>query len=128
MSRSSDPPKSPLPHDRHAATTNRRVFLGRVIGGLAIAVPAFQVLASPASASAVAPDSHPDGCTGGCINPCAKTYSQYVGHACGHTPIAGGGETCPTGVIANCIGLYNYYSTTTYQLCSQSTDDEGPCG
>jgi hypothetical protein len=55
-------------------------------------------------------------------------YDEYVGHNCGSKPIAGGGQTCPTGVLTNCIGLYNYYSVDTGQFCFSKTDDEGPCG
>lgn len=134
MSRANSEPQSPLPHDRHAATTNRRVFMRRVLGGIAIAVPAFRVLASSAVASAdtlkvpqgSAPTAQACAATpdAGCPGPCSKTYVKYNGHSCGGNPLS-----CPTGAVAFCIGHYTIYSAIiTGYVCGTFTDDEGPCG
>ncbi len=124
MGRSKSEPQFPLPHDRRAAGTSRRAFMGRIVGGVAIAVPAFRVLASPMSASAgtinagTAP-AKPYG-------PCAKTHDVYNGHTCGAmSPLEG----CPQGYVAYCIGHYTIYSSTvTGYVCGTFTDNEGPCG
>jgi hypothetical protein len=42
-------------HDHFGSSSTRRTFMKRVIGGLAIAVPAYQVLASAAPAVAAIP-------------------------------------------------------------------------
>src|ERR1039457_6211978 len=130
MGRSSREPQSSSPHDGHAANSTRRVFLGRIIGGLAIAIPAFRMLANPSSASAdthnipLAPMSTPDACGGSCPGPCSKTYEVYDGHQCGGEAFG----SCPAGFLTNCIGYYTRYSVSTGQYCSSFTDNEGPCG
>jgi hypothetical protein len=127
MSHSGSEPRSPLPYDRHAESSNRRVFMKRMIGGLAIGAAAFRVLANPAAASAETRNLSqiPDGCTGSCL-PCGpgNTYNEYAGHGCGAWEFLG---TCPKGDFAECIGKYNVYSSITGQFCRSFFDEEGPC-
>jgi hypothetical protein len=95
---------------------SRRTFIRRLIGGLAIAVPALRVLASSAPASA-SPD----------VRPCVKTYVVYEGHYCTST----GTSSCVTGdESGDCIGNYVVRDTYTGQICRRFTDVEcrGCCG
>ncbi len=86
----------------------RRSFIRRVAGGLAIAVPAFRVLAGAGSASAA--------------NPCAKTHDTYTGHYCSNTGTNGCNFNVHTG---SCIGEYTVYSATqTGYVCGYYTDVE----
>lgn len=54
--------------DRLASSATRRTFMKRVIGGLAIAVPAYRVLAgaAPAEAATASGSATPNTCKGGC--------------------------------------------------------------
>lgn len=49
-------------HGRLRSSATRRIFMKRIIGGLAIAMPAYRVLAGAAPAQAATPDS----CSGSC--------------------------------------------------------------
>jgi hypothetical protein len=53
---------------RLASSATRRTFMKRVIGGLAIAVPAYRVLAgaAPAEAATASGSATPNTCKGGC--------------------------------------------------------------
>jgi hypothetical protein len=118
-------PESESQSQRHAATS-RRVFVRRVVGGLAIAVPAFRVLGSSTRASAgTTAKSVPQICDQGCPDPCAKVHIEYKGHYCSLTPFS---STCGPGKGGTCYGRYVAYSTTTGQECYSFEDDEGPCG
>lgn len=132
MSHPGNDTQSPLPHDRDAATTNRRVFIARMLGGLTIGVAAFRVLINPTAASAETRNTprplnvQPHGCTGAC-DPCGpgNTYSSYLGHGCGAWHLWG---TCPAGDLWLCIGQYQIISRISGQVCATIFDDEGPCG
>jgi hypothetical protein len=117
------------PMGRVIGRSSRRVFIRRVIGGLAIAVPAFGALlkSSPAPAEtlhasgALTPGSGPRQ-----INPCGpgNTYTVYEGHKCQPYGIS----TCPAPPGGGtCIGYYSVYSRVDGTLCSTYTDNEGPC-
>jgi hypothetical protein len=122
---------SASPRQQRGSASTRRVFIGRLVGGLAIAVPAIRVLGSSTPASAqtrahthVAGGPSPDSCTGSC-NPCSSFYVVYNGHNCGS--IKG---SCPTtGPFNECVGYYTKYSSIIRgYVCGTFTDAEGPCG
>jgi hypothetical protein len=107
---------------------SRRSFIKRMVGGLAIAVPAFRVLLSPSPASADTPRSQPadvpETCSGGC-SICSKVYVKYNGHKCQPYGI----RTCPPPPGGGtCIGYYTIYSAiVTGFVCGSFEDNEGPC-
>jgi hypothetical protein len=105
------------PHDadvepaRSVPGVNRRVFLTRFVGGVAVAVPALAILAKTSPAVA-AP---------GCCS--ISTYVVYQGHDCGPY------DTCPNNSNSHrCIGTYYVYCTGFGSFCYSYNDDEGPCG
>lgn len=109
------------------ASSTRRTFIGRLAGGLAIAVPAFRVLTESKPALAATanprPQVSPDSCTGSC-DPCDEVYVVYNGHKCQPYGIA----TCNSRYGGGtCIGYYTTYSVDTREECGTFTDNEGPC-
>jgi hypothetical protein len=107
-SQSPPPSLSVLP-----SNSDRRTFIRRVIGGVAIAVPAMAALASARPAEA-APD----------INPCAKTYVKLITQYCSN----GESRCSAAGVPGDCINQYGKYSSTTLELCDTFEDIVGVCG
>jgi hypothetical protein len=95
----------PSPRNRRVVSSTRRTFIKRVIGGLAIAVPGFRVLAGATPASAD---------TGSC------SFIQYVGHTCGTK------KTCPVGNTKTCWAWYKVYDQYG-NFCYEFRDNEGPC-
>jgi hypothetical protein len=93
--------------------SDRRTFLRRMLGGIAIAVPAMAVLAAARPAGAI-PEA----------DPCAKTYVKLITQYCSN-----GESTCtPAGDPGDCINQYARYSSTTLQLCDTYEDVVGICG
>jgi hypothetical protein len=112
---------APPPQNRWISSTSRRTFFRRALGGLAIALPAYGVLASAIPAqSAVSPHA----CSANCPAPCSKVYLQYEGHHC-----ASGGApgSCAGPVLSSCIGTYDKFDVHTGQYCGSFTDNEGAC-
>jgi hypothetical protein len=113
--------QAPPPQDRKGVASTRRTFFRRVLGGLAIALPAYGVLSGAGPAlSAV----NPQACSAGCPAPCSKVYLVYEGHHCSGFGLPG---SCAGPAISHCIGVYHKYDSTTGQYCGQITDDEGYC-
>lgn len=120
------------PHSRNSADNkrstwdvNRRVFIKRLAGGIAIGLPAIGALMGqkPAQVKAV-----PNACSGSCPNPaCNKVYEKYMGHGCGGYGV-GQISTCSGQIGEECVGLYYLYSATvTGFFCGSFTDGEGGC-
>jgi hypothetical protein len=119
-----DPAKGPR---SRPTDSNRRTFIARLVGGIAIAVPAFRVLtrSEPAQAETMSarPQVGPDSCSGSC-DPCENVYVVYNGHKCQPYGIV----TCNSKYGGGtCIGYYTTYSVDTGQECSTFIDNEGPC-
>ncbi len=94
-------------------TVKRRGFIKGLFGGLAIAMPAFEVLTSASSASAAS-------------NPCAKFYVTLYATWCSTTPSV---EGCPAGPAGVCYQEYAKWSSTVPGYwCGSFTDTAGECG
>jgi ferredoxin len=94
---------------RVAKPLNRRSFVRTLAGGIAVAVPAFGVLASAAPPAWA-------------YVPCTATHEDYDGHSCGVLS-----NICPTGEVLTCIGHYTVYDNKLGIVCRTFTDDEGYC-
>lgn len=89
--------------------TDRRSFMKVLMGGIAVAIPAFSMLAtaSPAHASPLV---------------CEEVYIEYEGHSCGRYD-----GSCPAGNTTNCVGIYYARCTCWGIVCYTFTDNEGRC-
>jgi len=106
---------STQPRDR-VPGSSRRTFMGRFVGGLAIAVPALRTLAGgKAAAATVVPFAR-----------CDNTYTVYTGHYCSSNPII---KSCDSkvGDPGWCIGEYDVYDANDGSWCRHFTDVEGTC-
>lgn len=128
MERKRMPSGNDVDHDTNGHNT-RRVFLGRLAGGLAIGVPALQILMRQSPAYAQTRNktaAGPKTCDGGCPDPCETVYEQYQGHGCGGYSVFN--TTCKGPVVEECIGYYILYSAeVTGEVCGDFSDPEGPC-
>jgi hypothetical protein len=97
-------------------SASRRTFLGRLMGGLAIAVPAVRVLASAPSAAAKS-SAIPN------INPCSKVYLVILDTWC-----STGQAGCPSGSAGTCSQEIEERSATTGQSCGSYIRQVGRCG
>lgn len=104
-----DTESSVTPPARSTPKISRRVFTKRLVGGLAIAVPALRVLASTSPAAA-----EPSCCSG-------TVHLVSQGHDCGRYS-----NTCPSGTGQRCIHTYYVYCTSG-AFCRSLFDDDGPC-
>jgi hypothetical protein len=97
------------------AAASRRTFLRRLMGGVAIAVPAMRVLASAPSAAASSDIPH--------INPCSKVYLVILDSWC-----STGQAGCPAGSAGTCSQEIQERSATTGQSCGTYIRQVGRCG
>jgi hypothetical protein len=86
------------PWTRLNGSNSRRMFMKRVVGGLAIGVPAYKVLAGTGVAQAA---TNPDACSGGCPPIVIGTYCAGAGGVL--SPNVG----CEGPDVAACMIEYN---------------------
>jgi hypothetical protein len=94
------------PRRRFGLPSNRRTFMKRAIGGLAIALPAAKVLSSSApAAAATSPTVNPNACTGSC------QQNHIVEVMCGDDLTS---TSCKGADVAACMILWERPNGSTF--------------
>jgi hypothetical protein len=118
---------SPAPFSIDVPASNRRVFLRRAGGMLAIGIPALRLLAGPSEAGAAASCSTTSaGPDASCKACCNSTYLRLDYTGCGIPNEVPHG--CPKGDAYVCYGNYTIYSSNCSGfVCGQETLNDGTC-
>jgi hypothetical protein len=107
MGRPESDSEFPASRSRFGSSGNRRTFLKRAIGGLAIAVPAFQILSGAAPAAAATPASSPQSCVGVC------TPNKLLAVYCADEP---NGSSCNGPDVEACMEEWERPNGSVYEV------------